>query len=324
MKYWGKHGVQLPANASVSFTLSECHTDTLLTAVPRSNGQMVKVWVDGREESSFLPKIDAFLKHVMPVLPELKDFSFEVRTHNTFPHSSGIASSASGMSALALCMYDIASQVTGKEMNLEKVSELARLGSGSASRSVYGPVSVWGDHDDYDGSSDRYAIPFKGHDKIFSTYLDTILIVDRGEKKVSSSVGHGLITHHPFANARYEVARKNMKVMKRVLAEGDLETFVKIVEDEALMLHALMMTSDPSFILMKPYTLKIIEMVREYRKTNRSFLCFTLDAGANVHLLYPEAEKASVGDFIENELKQYCADGYYICDQVGGGPFKID
>ncbi|HKJ06383.1 MAG TPA: hypothetical protein VJ970_02835, partial [Flavobacteriaceae bacterium] len=97
----------------------------------------------------------------------------------------------------------------------------------------------------------------------------------------------------------------------------------EIVESEALSLHAMMMTSNPYFILMKPNTLKIINKIWDFRKKTGLHVCFTLDAGANVHVLYPEAEKEVINGFIVNELIRYCQENHYICDRVGNGAKQL-
>ena len=104
-----------------------------------------------------------------------------------------------------------------------------------------------------------------------------------------------------------------------IFENGDLEAFIKIVESEALTLHAMMMTSMPYFILMKPNTLQIINAIWKYRNETKTPVCFTLDAGANVHVLYPENVKESVLQFIQSELVGYCQNGQYLCDQIGFG-----
>ncbi len=115
----------------------------------------------------------------------------------------------------------------------------------------------------------------------------------------------------------------NLAKLKTILASGNLKQFIEIVESEALTLHAMMMTSMPYFILMKPNTLEIINKIWEYREKTNSKVCFTLDAGANVHVLYPQSEKQSVLEFIKNELVNYCQNGHYICDQIGLGANQI-
>jgi len=144
-------------------------------------------------------------------------------------------------------------------------------------------------------------------------------LVDKGEKQVSSTLGHNLMIGHPFAENRFQQAEENISKMKSILKSGDLKAFVNLVESEALTLHAMMMTSNPYFILMKPNTLKIINKIWEYRATTKSNVCFTLDAGANVHLLFPEIEKEQVNDFVTKELIQFCQNNQYICDNLGKG-----
>ena len=107
-----------------------------------------------------------------------------------------------------------------------------------------------------------------------------------------------------------------------MLIDGDLEHFIDLVESEALCLHAMMMTSNPSFVLMQPNTLSIIKKVENFRFQTQLPLCFTLDAGANVHLLYPLQNRIPIIDFIQEELVVHCQKGQYIEDQVGNGAKK--
>ena len=207
---------------------------------------------------------------------------------------------------------------------LKRLLFLARLGSGSACRSVEGPLIVWGEHSEIDGSSNLFGTkyPFEIH-KNFGNYQDTILLVDKGEKQISSSVGHNLMLDHPFAEQRFRQAKENLSKLVPIFKNGNLSEFIKIVESEALALHAMMMTSMPYFILMKPNTLEIINKIWQFRKETNSNICFTLDAGANVHVLYPQAEKNIVLEFIKNQLSPFCKNGEFIIDEVGLGANKI-
>ncbi len=330
IKYWGKTKAQIPANPSISFTLDGCATTTTLNYRKRSlpnSSFSFEIWFEGSLKTEFKPKIETFFKRIEMYLPFLTQYHFKIQTSNSFPHSSGIASSASGMAALALCLMDLDRQLS-PAMDLgffiKKASFIARLGSGSASRSIEGSLVQWGDHKDIAGSSNLYAIkyPYQVH-AIFKDYNDTILLVDEGEKEVSSSVGHDLMQGHPFADRRFAQAHENISKLQDVLASGDLAEFITIVESEALTLHAMMMTGRPYYLLMKPNTLSIIEKIWEFRKKSKSHLCFTLDAGANVHLLYPENEKGKVIQFIKDELVVYCENGHYICDRIGLGAQKM-
>ncbi|MGB0950041.1 MAG: diphosphomevalonate/mevalonate 3,5-bisphosphate decarboxylase family protein, partial [Marinirhabdus sp.] len=337
VKYWGKYGEQLPQNTSVSFTLSKCRTETTLYYKKHPNGKApagagqggfnFETYLDGKRETAFDAKINKFFQRIYGHAPFIKDYTFTIETKNTFPHSSGIASSASGMGALALCIsqmgFSLGNATTTAQQNeqiFKKASFLARLGSGSASRSIQGPLVVWGEHPKIAGSSNHFGIkyPHPVHSS-FSNYRDTILLVDKGKKQVSSTLGHELMHGHPYAATRFKEANKNVAKLIPVLKNGDIPAFIEIVESEALQLHAMMMASKPYFILMKPNTLKIINLIWEYRKTTGSNLCFTLDAGANVHVLYPGGETAAVSKFIAGQLAQYCKNGGYINDRCGLG-----
>ncbi len=330
VKYWGKRENQIPANPSISFTLAACATKTSVQYKKKdqkSDEFSFDLLFEGQAKEEFKPKINTFLKRIEVYLPFLKEYHFVINTSNSFPHSSGIASSASGMSALALCFMEMersfSVSIPGDYFN-RKASFLSRLGSGSACRSIEGPLVQWGETASIEGSSNLFGIkyPYAVHE-VFNNFHDTILLVDKGEKQVSSTVGHELMHGHPFANQRFDQAHTNLEKLKSVLADGNLDTFISIVESEALTLHAMMMTSNPYFILMKPNTLSIINAIWKFRQESNTHVCFTLDAGANVHVLYPENEKDIVFPFIKEKLVPFCQNGQYICDRIGLGAKKL-
>lgn len=328
VKYWGKKENQVPANPSISFTLKDCKTITKLAFERKANNDAFSfdLLFEGQPKESFHPKIGKFFERIEAYLPFLRDYHFTIDTQNTFPHSSGIASSASGMAALAVNLMSLEKALNPSitdEYFYQKASFLARLGSGSACRSVKGSVVIWGGHAGTPDSSDLYGIPFGEVHETFRNYQDTILLVDRGEKQVSSTIGHELMHGHPFAQQRFAQAHENLTAIKNILAMGDLDGFIKIVESEALTLHSMMMTSQPYFILMKPNTLEIINRIWKFRAETGVPVCFTLDAGANVHVLYPENVAVKVFEFIKNELVGYCQNSQYICDAIGAGAESI-
>jgi diphosphomevalonate decarboxylase len=324
VKYWGKKENQIPANPSISFTLNHCKTITKLEVVKKSETQDIsfELLFEGKSKEDFKPKIQKFLERIVPYCPYIKDYHFKIDTQNTFPHSSGIASSASGMAALAVNIMRLEKTIIpsiSDEYFYSKASFLARLGSGSACRSIKGEVVVWGNHDAILGSSDLFGVAFSEIHENFNNYQDTILLVDKGEKQVSSTLGHNLMHNHPYAEQRFAQAHENLTALKEVLTTGNIAEFIKIVESEALTLHAMMLTSMPYFILMKPNTLAIINALWNFRNKTQIPVCFTLDAGANVHVLYPAAVKEKVLQFIQDELVAYCQNGQYICDCIGTG-----
>ena len=333
VKYWGKRSKQLPQNPSISFTLSECRSETFVT-YEKAEIFGFRFFFDGKENPAFGSKIEKFLLDYQAFFPFINQLSLKVESRNTFPHSSGIASSASSMSAFVMCLMEIERSLSPEpvegskgrpiDLDLQKASYFSRLASGSASRSVYPKMALWGATPCFEGSSDEYAVSLENDiHPVFKTYHDSILIVSGETKSVSSRAGHALMDGNPYAPARYAQANENIKNLLAALKSGDLDTFINITESEALQLHALMMCSNPSFILMKPNTLRVIEEVRRFRDETNIPLCFTLDAGPNVHLLYPENEAEKVDDFIKNTLVAYCDEGRWIADHVGDGPKKL-
>jgi diphosphomevalonate decarboxylase len=331
IKYWGKHGKQLPRNPSISFTLDSAYTETRLEYAPKQGadqGIALEFAFEGTPNPAFAEKVKKYLESLVEVFPFLRQLELTIHSHNSFPHSSGIASSASSMSALALCLCSLEDTLFGTlqadEDFRRKASYLSRLGSGSACRSIYAGLAVWGETSEIPGSSDLYATPF-GEEAapVFNTYQDAILIVSKGEKSVSSRAGHALMDNNPYSDNRYRQARQRLHQLLGPLRTGDVEAFGEILEAEAMTLHALMMASAPPYILMKPETLALIKRVQEFRQETGHPLYFSLDAGPNLHLLYPEASKAPVEKLIVEELARYCENGQWIADRVGQGPLQL-
>ncbi|MEN8120019.1 MAG: diphosphomevalonate decarboxylase [Bacteroidota bacterium] len=330
IKYWGKKENQIPANPSLSFTLSKSYTETSIVYNEKLGSDIgtLKFMFEGKENLQFQQKIEGFLNKITQYFPFLTKLQLNIDSHNSFPHSAGIASSASSMSALALCLCTIEKRHFGTLSNADefftKASFIARLGSGSASRSLFPYAASWGEIIENSISSDEFAsvLPFNLHQK-FKNYKDAVLIISKQAKKVSSTAGHELMDGNPFASKRFIQAKDNLKRLLSALKLGDEESFIEIVENEALTLHALMMSSNPGFILMQPNTLKVIEKIREFRQNTGVKLCFTLDAGPNVHLLYSDNDTDEVEKFIKNELVLYCEDKFWIADRLGEGPIEI-
>ena len=329
IKYWGKHGVQLPNNPSISFTLENAHTKTTINYGPKKGidfGIELDFYFEGEKNPQFEAKIKSFLESIIEVFPFLKQLELKLESSNSFPHSAGIASSASAMSALALCLCTLEDQLFGTLSNdlefRKKASYIARLGSGSACRSVYPTLAVWGQTGEIEESSDLFAIPYEESHEVFHGFHDDILIVSRDEKKVSSRAGHGLMEQNLYAGNRYQQARQRLHNLLTALKTGDLETFGRITEGEALTLHALMMTSNPPYILMHPNTLNIINALHEYRRETNLPVYFSLDAGPNIHLLYPDNIKEEVQKFTKEVLAPFCKNDI-LMDIAGQGPLEL-
>ncbi len=331
IKYWGKHGKQLPCNPSISFTLNESKTTMDFSWSIKDGGKdeiVLDFYFENKKNEAFENKIRKFLEDNFELFPFLKYLSLEIESTNSFPHSAGIASSASSMSALALGLCTIEDQAfdlnQSEEEILDKATYIARLASGSASRSVFPGIVSWGKSDLEDiKSTDEKAATVEGIADVFKTYQDSIVIVDAGEKAVSSRAGHALMEAHPFRDVRFKHANDQLALLVEVMKSGDVDQFCEIVETEALELHGLMMNSSPSYTLMRPNTLAVIEKIRAFRSETGLPICFTLDAGPNVHILYPESIKNEINEFMINELTPLAQGGLIIHDKVGSGPERF-
>lgn len=277
---------------------------------------------DGRDNIKFSKRVYEVLSGWSSLIPWIGNSKIYINASNTFPHSAGIASSASAFAALGTMVEKVSAEREGREFNFEFASSLARLGSGSACRSIRGSFNLWGKCD-YPDSSNLHSIEVTGVHASFQNMLDTVCIVSSDEKLISSSEGHQTMEGHPFAEQRYAMANSNTLDILRSLREGDWKSFGHTLEQEALCLHSLMMSARKPFILLSPSALAIINKVWSFREETKLDLYFTIDAGPNIHLLYPDGQKEVIQKFIYSELRDFCEDGRVIEDRVGLG-VKID
>lgn len=338
IKYWGKRLNQFPENPSLSMTLSESYTETKLTWALRENIERITKFDASFLEYSFLSDLNLsakfkervvkYVENIDKLMPFLRYFKINIESKNSFPHSAGIASSASSMGSMALALMLMEKEIfldgIVDDDFFEKTSYFARLGSGSAARSLFGGFVSWGKHQHSAKSSDEYATKiFRTHPN-FKTLCDAVLIVDSSTKEISSRDGHRSMVGHNYSDQKFKSARENFSEMYGILKSGDVERWGQIVENEALSLHAMMMTAIPAYFLMRPNTLKIIEEIKSFRSTQKIPVYFSLDAGPNIHMLYFSENKKIVHQFIESTIKKYLENGLWIDDCMGKGPeFRI-
>lgn len=332
VKYWGKRPGQVPMNPSISFVLRESVVRIAMEYSYNTNKRfrLESFNLNGMPDQGFFRRIEQFLKEMAAHLPFLEHTSIQIDSRSTFPHSAGIASSAAAFSAMALCLCTIESHILGRSATAEadfyrRASFIARLGSGSACRSVYNGMVLWGGYDKIPASSNMHAIRLDDAriHPVFMTLRDAVLIIDDGKKAISSSAGHALMHAHPYKKERINQAHDNLGKLLLALAGGNTGLFAEVVENEALSLHSLMMSSNPGYVLIKPNTLVAMDKIQAFRKNTNIDLCFTLDAGPNIHLLYFEKDQEAVKAFISNELESLCIDNRWIDDAMGTGPEHI-
>ncbi|SMO34165.1 diphosphomevalonate decarboxylase [Saccharicrinis carchari] len=325
IKYWGKTGVQIPLNPSLSFSLKHSVTETSVSYVlnPGQKDLCFNFYFEEGKSKKFEQKMEVFFNRVIDKFLWLHHYKLKIESKNTFPHSSGIASSASSYAAMALCLAKIHQQITGIKLSMEEISNIARLGSGSACRSVFGAWNTWGKFD-MENSSNLNALNISQYvHPSFADIKDTILIVSKDKKEVSSTTGHQLMESHPYKTGRIQQANEHMLKLMEVLKNGDWNSFIEVAETEALSLHGLMMSSSPGYTLLLPNSLQIVQRIRKFREQNKIPVCFTIDAGPNIHVLYSASNKKQVREFIQKELLPYCENKSFINDELGSGPTEI-
>ncbi|MCJ7732977.1 MAG: hypothetical protein MUP11_00380, partial [Anaerolineales bacterium] len=204
------------------------------------------------------------------------------------------------ITALGLCLSE------------KELSQLARTGSGSASRSIPGGFVEWQAGVDHDSS---FAATLAGPEHW--DLVDYIVVISREHKKTGSSSGHQLARTSPLQAARVADAPRRLDLCRKALMEKDFEAFVEIVEQDCNLMHAVMMTSTPPLYYWQPGTTEIIQAVQSWRKDGLN-VCFTIDAGPNVHIICPK----SAADAVKRKLGAL-ANIKSILTCTPGGPARL-
>jgi diphosphomevalonate decarboxylase len=323
IKYWGKEpGDQVPMNPSVSMTLQNCRSFTTVEyEVRRGSAPHIEVVFQGKRSIDIEAKLQRWFTKISYFFSWLNYASLKIESHNNFPHSAGIASSASGMSTMAMCLASIDRHVTSSQVpDSDLLSKISRLGSGSAARSVMGPWVLWGETQLLEGATNDHAVLIPDVHELFSDLCDTIVVVDREPKSMSSRDGHTLMELHPWRNGRKEQVRQNMQELLPALKNGDWAAFQKVTENEALSLHGLMLASEGGLMLWKGNSVDWMHYLRNQRKKSGVPLTFTLDAGANLHILYPAHATEDVLEILSSSPVPSLE---FIHDKAGKGPEKL-
>ena len=283
IKYWGNRSeeLRLAANSNLSMNLDGLFTRTTAVFDPRLLADELEL-NQKRVTGPALARVSRFLNQVRA----LSGLSYPARvtSQNNFPTGAGIASSAAAFAALALA----ASHAAGLNLSEPELSRLARLGSGSACRSIPGGFVEWqaGETD-----TDSFAIsiaPASHWDLV-----DCIAVLSGGHKAVGSTEGHAAAPTSPLQTARLEDAPRRLEMARRAVLERDFPTFAEIVENDSTMMHAVMMTSIPPLFYWEPLSLEVMRAVPTWRRDGLP-CCYTLDAGPNVHVLCPAAAAPDV------------------------------
>jgi diphosphomevalonate decarboxylase len=288
IKYWGNRDdhLRLPANGSISMNLEELHTRTRVTFDKRLEADQFEL--DGQQVSGAgLQRVTGFLDLVRGIAK--LDLHARVESLNNFPTGAGIASSASAFAALSLA----ASAAAGLSLSEAELSRLARRGSGSACRSVPGGFVEW-----QTGESDETSYAFSIAPPEHWDLADCVAIVSRVHKQTGSTEGHALAGTSPLQASRVADAPRRLEACRRAILERDFDALASIVELDSNLMHAVMMTSTPSLLYWQPATLAVMRSVQEWRQSGLP-VCYTIDAGPNVHVLCPASVSTQVVESLE-------------------------
>ncbi|NKB87770.1 MAG: diphosphomevalonate decarboxylase [Acidobacteria bacterium] len=313
IKYWGATDLDsaLPRNASISMTMSECASTTSVRCL--EPGQPDEIWLAGID--GLVAAEGAFRDRALAHVERLREYAgvdhgLAVATRNNFPAAAGIASSASGFAALTVATLG----ALDKEVPAAELSVLARRsGSGSASRSVMGGYVQWPDGEDAEGPAVQLAAA--DHWDL----RDVVVLVQQDEKKVSSLDGHRRAPSSPHFERRQELLPDRLAAVRSAIDSRDLAILGPVIEEDAIELHLIAMSSRPPIFYWLPASLTVLAAVRRLRDRGVEAWA-TLDAGANVHVICaPAAEEAVVAE-MEN------LDGVHgvLRDRVGSGPKRLD
>lgn len=307
IKYWGVVDAELnlPQNSSISMTLADAHTTTTVDWFESTAHQADDIMIDGRVLAGEAGA--RIVRH----LDRIRSYAgtqqrARVASQNNFPMASGIASSASGFAALTVA----ATCALGLDLATGDLSRLARLASGSATRSLLGGFVQW-DRGDDESSVARELFPPEHWD-----LYDIVAIISRSEKAVSSIGGHRLAATSPLNKARVDAVGIWLPQVQDAIAQRDLAQLGPLLELDALAMHAVMQTSTPSLLYWQPGTVQIMHAVRGWRENEGLAAYFTMDAGPNVHILCSAADV----DAVHKRLLDLSAVEEVLISRPGPGP----
>lgn len=283
IKYWGKKDetLRIPVNDSISMNLNNTCTTTTVEFSSVYKKDEIYYGDNHMEEKESARVIDHLdrIRKIADIKTKAK-----IATRNNFPRGVGIASSASGFAALTLA----ASKALGLKLPHKELSILARLGSGSACRSIADGFVQWKTGKT---SNDSYA--FSIYNEKYWDLRNIIIVVSKNKKKITSTKGHGDAESSIFYKTRIKNLPQRIGKLKETLRVKDIKQFGEIIEEEAVELHTIMMTQKPPLFYWNSSTIEIINRVHEWRVDGLN-VYFTIDAGPNVHLICEGKEELKV------------------------------
>lgn len=284
IKYWGKRDetLFLPMNSSLSITLDRFYT---ITTVEFSKKFVNDIFLLNNETASDTEsnKVFRFLDYIRKLAGT--DLHAVVSSENKVPTAAGFASSASGFAALAAA----GAKALHLELNQKELSILARQGSGSACRSVYGGFVEWKKGERMDGK-DSFASQLLS-EEIWNISILSCLVASK-KKMVSSRDGmKRTVETSPFYSGWLNTVEKDLEKAKEAIKSRNFEKLGEVVEENALKMHATMLGAKPPILYWQSGTMEVMMHIQNLRLSGVPVF-FTIDAGPNVKVLcLPKDEK---------------------------------
>jgi len=282
-KYWGKRNtaLNLPMNSSLSISLPSLGTQTQIQYHQSSNQTNDHIQLNHQP----LPPQHPFAKRISQFLdlfrPNPQD-TFSVLTHNSVPTGAGLASSASGYAALVLALEDLFQW----GLNRQQLSILARIGSGSASRSLFKGFAIWHKGTKADGS-DSFA---QAIDTRWPELRIGLIKIDLTEKAIGSTLGmQNTVNHCPLYQAWPQQAEKDVQTLQTAIQTQDFTLLGKTAEHNALNMHATMIATWPPILYWQSQSITAMQKVWQLRQTGLE-VYFTMDAGPNLKLIFQQKD----------------------------------
>lgn len=288
IKYWGKKDktLKIPTNSSISLTLDKFYTDTKVTYDPSLKSD--EFYLDGiRVEDKVAKRVYAYM-NVLREMVDIPSFA-RIESFNNVPKEAGLASSASAFAALA--------KAATLHINLDAVtlSKLARLGSGSASRSIYGDFVRWDKGNSHDSS---YAMPIQMEP--WPEFTMIACLINEGVKPFGSGEAMDVTSNSsPYFEAWTQSSEEDGHKLTEALIKHDIWTVGNIAQTNALKMHASLLAVNMWYF--EPSTIEIMNSVRELQKEIPVF--FTMDAGPNVKIITLDKHVQAVMDVLPKGIK---------------------
>lgn len=289
IKYMGKLPASaaapgnIPTNASLSYTLDHLRTFVRVTETSESQDRWQPL--EGENYEAFhlsASGVQRFLAHFQFLKNQWGvQGNFLVESANNFPADCGLASSASSFAALTLAAAEMFQQLNPQPWGEDKkfLSSLSRQGSGSSCRSLYTPWAVW---------AKEYAEPIE---LPYKNLIHQVIIVESSKKEISSSAAHKLVARSSLFPGRVERVNLRLQQLTEALKTENWEQSFRIVWAEFWDMHALFATVEEPFMYMTAGSQLVLEEILRYWKEQGQGPLVTMDAGANVHLLWREDQR---------------------------------